>query len=127
MKQTLVVTCLLSLAACAGAPPRDRYVEAVKARAAGDNKAYYDTMVELAHDAPDTRVGRKARANLNSGMFGSLYWFAILAAGLAGYMDHEVGSAVETLTDGDEPASMGMEPALPLSSLSPPTVVTPAQ
>lgn len=103
MKPTIAVLCLVLLAACGGAAPRDRYVEAVKARASGDNRAYYDAMVELAHEAPDTRVGRKARANLNTGMFGSLYWLAILGGGLAGYLDSDgVG---ETLIKGDSEAA----------------------
>lgn len=101
MKHAIACLCLLSLVACGGATPRDRYVEAVKARAEGDNKAYYDAMVELAHEAPDTRVGRRARANLNTGMLGSFYWLAVLGS-LVGYL--EADAVADTLIKGDAEA-----------------------
>jgi type IV pilus assembly protein PilA len=56
---------LLSLCSCAGsASPRERYVNALNQRLEGNSKAYYDELIALAHDEPDTRAGRRARATL---------------------------------------------------------------
>jgi Tfp pilus assembly protein PilE len=52
------------------APPRPaeskQYYEALDARYSGDSRAYYDALLELAHDDPDSRAGRKARAILQA-------------------------------------------------------------
>ncbi len=54
--------------ACATKAPRRsptaRYYEALDKRMEGDARAYYDDIIALAHDAPNSRAGRRARAML---------------------------------------------------------------
>ena len=76
----------VSAAACghAGAPlvtpPRERYLAAVDARLDGDSQRYYDDIVALAHDSPDSREGRRARATLGPGSLVDLGVAAVLAS-----------------------------------------------
>ena len=53
-------------AACATVPPREIYIEAVQARASGDQKGDYDKLLYLASEYPETRAGRRARSSLFS-------------------------------------------------------------
>ncbi|HSI03437.1 MAG: hypothetical protein ACAI38_10605 [Myxococcota bacterium] len=77
MKRSLTIVITAMLAACGGkkpgaasSPPRPaeskQYYEALDARYNGDSRAYYDGLLELAHDDPDSRAGRKARAILQA-------------------------------------------------------------
>jgi type IV pilus assembly protein PilA len=71
---------LLALAAC-GPKPEEQYIMAVDARMNGDAQAYYDSLLELAHDEPDTRAGRRARATLSSsGLYTQAAVVGVLAA-----------------------------------------------
>jgi hypothetical protein len=54
------------------------YLKGLDARFDGDTRAYYDGLLELAHDDPDSRAGRKARAVLQSDS--GLWVFASLAS-----------------------------------------------
>ncbi len=63
----LVVTLLAGCGHAGSRSPRDRYRAAVDAKLAGDGAAYWRELVALAHDVPDTREGRRARATLTSG------------------------------------------------------------
>ncbi len=65
----LLVATLLAGCGHAGSSqsPSDRYRAAVDAKLAGDGAAYWRELVALAHDAPDSREGRRARATLTSG------------------------------------------------------------
>ncbi len=58
-----IVVLMGMLAAC-GPKPEERYIRALNARADGDAAAYFDTLVALAADAPESRAGRRARAML---------------------------------------------------------------
>jgi type IV pilus assembly protein PilA len=49
------------------AAPTERYVAAVEKRVSGDSRGYYDEMLALAHEEPDSRAGRRARATLQGG------------------------------------------------------------
>lgn len=42
--------------------PTERYLRALDRRSDGDAKGYYDELIALAHEEPDSRAGRKARA-----------------------------------------------------------------
>ena len=64
--------------ACASAPPvarhtaprvspTERYKQALAHRLEGNARAYYDGLIALAADSPDSRAGRRARAMLQSG------------------------------------------------------------
>jgi type IV pilus assembly protein PilA len=69
MKRLLFLATLCVVAAAcgpkpSGRSPRDRYQAAVDARLGGDAAGYYRELVALAHDSPDTREGRRARATL---------------------------------------------------------------
>lgn len=76
MKRSIVAVLGLLVVACGGgsgtvkAPPRaaqsEQYFEALDARYNGDSRAYYDGLLQLAHDDPDSRAGRKARAILQA-------------------------------------------------------------
>ena len=77
MKRLLSIAFTASIAACGGknvgtatTAPRpaesNRYYEALDARYSGDSRAYYDALLDLAHDEPDSRAGRKARAILQA-------------------------------------------------------------
>ena len=59
---TLLLLAATTLA-CAGKSPKERYIDALNQRMAGDSKAYFDGMLALAHDEPDSRAGRRARAH----------------------------------------------------------------
>ena len=59
------------------ATPRERYIQALSKRMGGDSRAYYDGMLALAHDSPDTRAGRRARAVLQS----SDVWWSLASGG----------------------------------------------
>ncbi len=80
--RSLTLTALVSLtvAAC-GPKPEERYIGAVDARYNGDAKAYYEELLLLAHEEPDSRAGRRARATLSSS---SLYTQAAILGALAG-------------------------------------------
>ena len=84
---------LVSLApACATAPavpavpatptasPRQRYVTALQHRLEGNSKAYFDGLIALAHEAPDSRAGRRARAMLQGSGATALWAAGTLAA-----------------------------------------------
>ena len=71
---TALICCALATA-CAGSgasdkPPqlsaKARYVRALGHRYDGDSVAYYNELIALAHDEPDSRAGRRARATLAS-------------------------------------------------------------
>lgn len=56
------------LAACGPKPsPRQRYVRALALDLEGNSEVAYDELIALAHDAPETRPGRRARAILTGG------------------------------------------------------------
>ncbi|MCK5687760.1 hypothetical protein KAI87_00755 [Myxococcota bacterium] len=58
----------LITASCASTPtPRERYISALNYRMAGNTRAYHDTLMRLALDAPKSRAGRRARASLGGG------------------------------------------------------------
>jgi len=64
----LVLVAAGGLGACgATLSPRERYVGALTLQLDGDSAAAYDALIALAHDAPDTRAGRRARAILTGG------------------------------------------------------------
>lgn len=54
---------MLPLIACAPTP-KERYIQAVNQKMSGDAQGYYEDLLALAHDAPDSRAGRRARATL---------------------------------------------------------------
>ncbi len=66
----LVAACGSKKSGTVAAPPRaaesEQYYKALDARYNGDSRAYYDGLLELAHDDPDSRAGRKARAILQA-------------------------------------------------------------
>lgn len=77
MKRIATLAIVSLIAACGGdkqtkvsAAPRpqesEAYYKALDARYNGDSRAYYDGLLELAHDDPDSRAGRKARAILQA-------------------------------------------------------------
>jgi hypothetical protein len=58
---------IAALVACAPAQkldPQERYLRALNFRAEGDARAFYDELLALAHDTPDSRQGRRARVML---------------------------------------------------------------
>ncbi len=59
----------LGLAGCAQQQltPKQRYVHALNHKLQGDAQAYQRELIALAHDTPDSRAGRRARASLTSG------------------------------------------------------------
>ncbi len=74
---SIIAIASLLVTACGGdkqdkvaAAPRssesEAYYKALDARYNGDSRAYYDGLLELAHDDPDSRAGRKARAILQA-------------------------------------------------------------
>ncbi len=77
MKRSICIVITVLVAACGSkkpgtvaAPPRPaeskQYYEALDARYNGDSRAYYDALLDLAQDEPDSRAGRKARAILQA-------------------------------------------------------------
>ena len=77
---------LLLTSACASAPPPDpyeRYLEALEHRMEGDSQAYFDTLIALAHESPNSRAGRRARAMLASGDFTTVVAVAGVLAAVA--------------------------------------------
>jgi len=79
----LVLSTVLVASACTGAKqagpsPRDRYMTALEKRLNGDARGYFDDLLALAHEAPDSRAGRRARGMLQGGDFWTIY-----AAGMA--------------------------------------------
>ena len=67
----LMLALLLPLVSCQQSrqlTPRERYVQALNYKMEGDRKAYYDELIALAADEPESRAGRRARASLDSGM-----------------------------------------------------------
>lgn len=108
----IVIPLLLSmsmLTACGGAAeltPKQRYVQALNQRLEGNSQGYQDTLIALAHEVPDTRTGRRARATLSSG------WLTNAALlGAAGLAVLEVMSA--NLEDLGYPQLPGVEPEGP--------------
>ncbi len=68
MNKTALLLSAALLAACGPKlNPRDQYLRGVNQRLAGDAHAYTDTLIALAHEAPESRAGRRARATLQSG------------------------------------------------------------
>lgn len=67
-------------AAPAPSAETERYFKAVDARFDGDSRGYYDQLLELAHDEPDSRAGRKARAVLQAD---SALWMVASAGAIA--------------------------------------------
>jgi len=69
----LPLAAALLVASCGHArPPSDesarrRYLEAVDARLDGDSERYMNELIALAHEAPNSRAGRRARATLAQG------------------------------------------------------------
>src|SRR5262245_37664482 len=79
----------VAAAACAGPQqlaPKQRYVAALKRKHAGDAQGYFDDLLALAHDAPETRAGRRARAVVASGGLVSevAMWAAVASVVLGG-------------------------------------------
>lgn len=71
---------LLILVACVPTP-RERYVQALNKKMSGDAQGYYEDLLALAHDVPDTRAGRRARATLASNSaLSQAYVLGVLAA-----------------------------------------------
>lgn len=66
MQRTLFLLLCLGFVAACGATPRERYIRAMDAQYRGDGKAYLDELIALAHDEPNSREGRRARAILTS-------------------------------------------------------------
>ena len=61
--------------------PLERYEQAVGARWAGDSKAYTKHLRALAHEAPESRAGRRARATLGaSSQWSTLSMVGVVAA-----------------------------------------------
>lgn len=60
----LIAALFIGLMGCAGKTPRKRYLEALDQRSAGDVAGFHETMLALAHEAPQSRAGRRARAYL---------------------------------------------------------------
>src|SRR5687767_12131561 len=92
--QLLWVLVASACAACASAPlptPKQRYIEAVNHKLAGDAERSTDTLLALAHDAKDTRAGRRARATLTGGGLTGWASLATLAT-LAGSFLQSEGS-----------------------------------
>lgn len=90
MKRSLILLLAIAVVSCGGqskeaqtASPAqtNTYLKGLDARFDGDTRAYYDGLLELAHDDPDSRAGRKARAVLQSD--GGLWILASLGS-LAG-------------------------------------------
>jgi type IV pilus assembly protein PilA len=68
MKKILFAALALSLVACGPKlTARERYVQALNHRLDGNPEAYFDEMLALAKDEPETRAGRRARATIQSG------------------------------------------------------------
>ncbi|OGQ91800.1 MAG: hypothetical protein A2289_10100 [Deltaproteobacteria bacterium RIFOXYA12_FULL_58_15] len=68
MKTTLIILMALSTAACSSKiAPRDQYVKALNQRLEGNPTAYYDGMLKLAVEEPESRAGRRAKATLQGG------------------------------------------------------------
>jgi len=68
MKKILLSLVALSLVACGPKlTARERYVQALNHRLDGNPQTYFDEMIALAHDEPDSRAGRRARATIQSG------------------------------------------------------------
>lgn len=60
-------TFLLAASCATTTDPKARYVAALNHRMEGDSQRYFDTLISLAHEHPDSRYGRKARALITSG------------------------------------------------------------
>ncbi len=69
IKKACLVLLLCAAAACTVNPrtARERYVEAYRYKAAGNAKHYRTALVALAHEAPETRAGRRALATIEGG------------------------------------------------------------
>ena len=68
MKNLSLLVVVAILTACGPKlTPRERYVQALNHRLDGDAKAYTDGLIDVAHDVPDTRAGKRARATLQGG------------------------------------------------------------
>ncbi len=102
----------LCLSACATSPtprtPTQRYYDALDKRLAGDSRGWFDGLVALAHEAPDSRAGRRARSMLQGTdvttltMLGSLA--AIAIPSFAKYQGRAQQSEVQTQLRGIEVA-----------------------
>lgn len=88
MRAAQILVLFSALTGCAsGSAPLDAakaralYVEAVDRRLGGDARGAQDLLIEVAHRAPDTRAGIKARAMLTSGdqLFGTMSTLGVLA------------------------------------------------
>ncbi len=66
MKRRLLLLLVPVLLAC-GPKPEERYLAAVNRRLEGDARGYQAELIALAHEAPDSRAGRRARVILQSG------------------------------------------------------------
>ena len=63
----LIVLAVFGAAACGSASsPRERYISALNYRLEGNSEAYYNALITLANDAPDSRAGRRARSMLQA-------------------------------------------------------------
>jgi type IV pilus assembly protein PilA len=82
MKKILLSLVALSLVACGPKlTARERYVQALNHRLDGNPHTYFDEMIALAHDEPDSRAGRRARATIQSGgMMTQVAVIGVLAA-----------------------------------------------
>jgi hypothetical protein len=89
MLRTLRWMLLAAATGCAGSEaltPEQRYVEALKHKVDGDARGYHDALIALAHEAPDSRGGRRARATVqSSGWLTSLMGWGT-AAGLVAWV-----------------------------------------
>jgi type IV pilus assembly protein PilA len=68
MKRLALFTVVALLAGCGTKlTPRERYVQALNQRLEGNAKGYTDGLIAVAHEAPDSRAGKRARATLQGG------------------------------------------------------------
>ena len=79
---SLLIVAACTLAACGPKlAARERYVQALNHRLDGDPQTYFDEMIALAHDEPESRAGRRARATIQSGgMMTQVAVIGVLAA-----------------------------------------------
>lgn len=85
---------LFLVASCGGGDANERYLDAIQKKLDGDQRGFYDDMMELAVDEPETRAGRRARTVVTGGGAELLLLAgAAMAVGAASYL---VGYRVET-------------------------------
>jgi type II secretory pathway pseudopilin PulG len=70
--QALILSFTVVAAACGsssgGGIATERYYQAMEKKLAGDPRGYYEDLIDLAREEPDTRAGRRARAAIGGGI-----------------------------------------------------------